>query len=182
MILEEARFFGRAVLHPIARKGLSIWPGLASRLLPLPLSSAFGEDLAFRHHGTSVGVDGVSSDLAVCVRRDPVAGVASGSISPGSDRRSTHALRTGNECPGNGQQCRVDARRGWECQPRCVLRARCGRVRPCKRSCLYWQTKPGLDCSSIGDIALLSGGILVVVICLRQRLERRGRVGRRLHH
>ena len=35
---------------------------------------------------------------------------------------------------------------------------------------------------SIGDIALLFGGILIVVICLRQMLERRGRVGRQLHH
>ena len=111
MISEENPSFPRAVLHPIARKGLSIWLGLAARLLTVFLTWSFGEeDLAFRHHGTSVGVDGASRDLAVCVLRNPVAGVASGSISPGSDRRSTHALRTGDECPGNGQQCRVDAR------------------------------------------------------------------------
>ena len=38
----------------------------------------------------------------------------------------------------------------------------------------------GLGLFSIGDIALLFGGILIVVICLRQRLERRGRIGRRV--
>jgi hypothetical protein len=65
MILEEGPFFGRAVLHPIAKKGLSIWISLAPRLLPVHLSLAFGQDLAFRHNGTSVGVDGASSDLAV---------------------------------------------------------------------------------------------------------------------
>ena len=37
----------------------------------------------------------------------------------------------------------------------------------------------GLGLFSIGDIALLFGGILVVVICLRQRLERCG-MSRRL--
>jgi hypothetical protein len=62
---KKIRFFGRAILHPIAKKGLSLWLGLAPRLLPVHLSWAFGEDLAFRHNGTSVGVDGASSDLAV---------------------------------------------------------------------------------------------------------------------
>ena len=63
--LEEGPFFGRApVLHPIAKKGLSSWLGLAWRLL-LHLSLAFGEDRAFRLSGTSVSVDGTSSDLAV---------------------------------------------------------------------------------------------------------------------
>jgi hypothetical protein len=65
MIWKKARFFGRAVLHPIAKKGFSIWIGLAPRVLPVHLSLAFGEDRAFRHNGTSVGVDGTSSDLAV---------------------------------------------------------------------------------------------------------------------
>ena len=121
--LEEDPVFGEGFLiHPIVKKGLSIWPGLAVRVLPVHLPFAFGEELAFRHNGTSVGVDGASSDLAVCVLRNPVAGVAFGSISPGSDRRFTHALRTGDECPGNGQQCRVDARGrnatdGTPCEP-----------------------------------------------------------------
>jgi len=48
--------------------------------------------------------------MAVCVLRDPVARLAFGPISLGSDRRSTNALRIGDECPGNGHQCRVDAR------------------------------------------------------------------------
>ena len=65
MIWKKTRFFGRAILHPIAKKGLSLGLGLAPRLLPVHLSWAFGEDLAFRHNGTSVGVDGASSDLAV---------------------------------------------------------------------------------------------------------------------
>src|SRR4029077_1181525 len=69
-----------------------------------------GVDRAFRHNGTSVSVDGTSSDLAVCILRNPVARVACGSISVGSDRRSANALRTGDECSSNGQQCRVDAR------------------------------------------------------------------------
>ena len=38
MISEEDPSFGRAVLHPIAKKGLSIWLGLALRLLPVHLS------------------------------------------------------------------------------------------------------------------------------------------------
>ena len=45
--LEEDPFFGRASLHPIAKKGLSIWLGLAPRLLPVHLPLAFGEDLHF---------------------------------------------------------------------------------------------------------------------------------------
>ena len=42
----------------------------------------------------------------------------------------------------------------------------------------------GLGLFSIGDIALLLGGSLIVVICLRQRLERRGILCRRIttHH
>jgi hypothetical protein len=64
----------------------------------------------FRDHGTSVSVDGAPGDLAVCVLRNPVARVACGSISVGSDRCSANALRTGYECLGNGHQCRVDAR------------------------------------------------------------------------
>jgi hypothetical protein len=64
--LEENPVSGESLLtHPIAKKGLSIWLGLAPRLLPVHLSLTFGEDLAFRHNGTSVGVDGASSDLAV---------------------------------------------------------------------------------------------------------------------
>jgi hypothetical protein len=65
MIRKKTRFFGRPVLHPIAKKGLSIWLGLAPRLLPVHLSFSSGENLAFHHNGTSVGVDGASSDLAV---------------------------------------------------------------------------------------------------------------------
>ena len=38
----------------------------------------------------------------------------------------------------------------------------------------------GLGLFSIGDLALLFGGILIVVICLRQGLERRVRMCRRL--
>jgi hypothetical protein len=38
----------------------------------------------------------------------------------------------------------------------------------------------GLGLFSIGDIALLFGGILIVAICLRRTLERRGRMCRRL--
>src|SRR4029077_4665898 len=71
---------------------------------------ALGEDRAFRHNGTSVSVDGTSSDLAVCILRNPVARVACGWISVGSDRRSANALRTRDECLSNGHQCRVDAR------------------------------------------------------------------------
>jgi hypothetical protein len=59
------RFFGLPVLHPIAKKGLSIWLSLAQRLLPVHLSFSSGENFAFRHNGTSVGVEGASSDLAV---------------------------------------------------------------------------------------------------------------------
>lgn len=108
---------GKLVFRPpppyiqLPGKGLSIRLGLASRLLRVShYPRALGEELAFRHNGTSVGVDGASRDLAVRVLRGLVAGTASGSISVGSDRRSTHALRPGNECPGNGQQCKVDAR------------------------------------------------------------------------
>jgi GTP cyclohydrolase III len=48
--------------------------------------------------------------MAVCVLRDPVARLAFGSISLGSGRRPADALRSGDECPSNGHQCRVDAR------------------------------------------------------------------------
>jgi hypothetical protein len=65
MSWKMTRFFGRAPLHTIAKKGLSIWLGLAMCLPPVHLSLAFGENRAFRHNGTSVGVDGTSSDLAV---------------------------------------------------------------------------------------------------------------------
>jgi hypothetical protein len=62
---EDPLFGGGSLLHPIAKKGLSIWLGLARRLLPVHLSLAFGEDRGFRHSGTSVSVDGISGDLAV---------------------------------------------------------------------------------------------------------------------
>jgi hypothetical protein len=65
MIWKKTRFSVGSLLHPIAKKGLSIWLGLALRLLPVHLSLVFGEDRAFRNSGTSVSVDGTSSDLAV---------------------------------------------------------------------------------------------------------------------
>ena len=65
---------------------------------------------ASRNSNTSVSVDGTSSDLAVCVLRNPVARVAYGSIPRGSDRRFANALRSWNECSSNGHQCRVNAR------------------------------------------------------------------------
>ena len=58
-------FHVRPFLHPIAKKGLSFWLSLALRLLPVPLSFAFGEGRAFRYGGTSVSVDGPSSDLVM---------------------------------------------------------------------------------------------------------------------
>ena len=77
---------------------------------------------ASRYSDTSVGMDGTSSDLAVCVVRNPVARVACGSISGGSDRRSANALRIGDERSSNGHQCRVNARDrnavlGASCEP-----------------------------------------------------------------
>jgi hypothetical protein len=69
-----------------------------------------GVDRALRHNGTSVSVDGTSSDLALCILRNPVARLAFSSISLGSGRRSADALRSGDECASNGHQCRVDAR------------------------------------------------------------------------
>ena len=69
-----------------------------------------GVDRALRHNGTSVSVDGTSSNLALCIRRNPVARLAFSSISHGSGRRSADALRSGDECASNGHQCRVDAR------------------------------------------------------------------------
>lgn len=55
-------------------------------------------------------MDGTSSNLAVCVLCNPVARVARGSISGGSDRRFANALWIGNECYSNEHQCRVNAR------------------------------------------------------------------------
>jgi hypothetical protein len=55
----------RPFSHPIAKKGLSFWLSPALRLLPVPLSFAFGEGCASRYGGTSVSVDGPSSDLAM---------------------------------------------------------------------------------------------------------------------
>lgn len=75
-----------------------------------PLVFGIRRKRASRYSDTSVGMDGTSSDLAVCVVRNPVARVTCGSISGGSDRRSANALRTGDECSSNGHQCRVDAR------------------------------------------------------------------------
>jgi hypothetical protein len=65
MAWKKTRFSARPLLHTIAKTGLSIWLGLAVRLLPVQLSLAFGEDRAFRHNGTLVSVDGTFSDLAV---------------------------------------------------------------------------------------------------------------------
>jgi hypothetical protein len=85
-----------------------------------PLVFGIRRKRASRNSDTSVGVDGTSSDLVVCVVRNPVARVACGSISGGSDRRSANALRTGNECSSNGHQCRVNA-----CDRNVVLSASC---------------------------------------------------------
>jgi hypothetical protein len=75
-----------------------------------PLVFGIRRERASRNRDTSVCVDGTSSDLAVCVLRNPVARVACGSVPRGSDRRSANALRTGNECSSDGYQCRIDAR------------------------------------------------------------------------
>jgi hypothetical protein len=58
-------FHMRPFLHPIAKKGLSFWLSPAPRLLPVPLSFAFGEGRASRHSDTSVGLDGTPSNLAL---------------------------------------------------------------------------------------------------------------------
>ena len=102
-------FHMRPSLHPIAKKGLSFWLSPALRLLPVPLSFAFGEGRAFRYGGTSVGLDGTPSSLALRVLRHPMARAACSSISLGSNRCSAHALWTGDECASNRHQCRVNA-------------------------------------------------------------------------
>jgi len=64
--LEENWLLGPGPSYiPIAKNGLSSGRGLALRLLPVHLSLAFAEDRAFRHNGTSISLDGTSSDLAV---------------------------------------------------------------------------------------------------------------------
>ena len=91
------------------------------------------------------------------VLRNPVARVACGSISLGSDRRSANALRTGDECPGNGHQCRVDAR-GRNAIHSASSEPDVAGCDVCKRGCHYWQTKHGSDCLASAT-SLCSAGV-----------------------
>jgi hypothetical protein len=87
----------------------SVWSGCKLKVAEVFGLGDFGirRKRASHNSVTSVGVDGTSGDLAVCVVRNPVACVAAVRSPGGSDRRSA---RTGDECSSNGHQCRVNAR------------------------------------------------------------------------
>jgi hypothetical protein len=117
-----------------------------------------------RNSDTSVSVEEHPA-IWLCVSCAILARVACGSIPRGSDRRSGNALRPGNECSSNGHQCGSMPEIGMpsSVHPASPMWHAASQTR---LPLLADQARLGLF--SVGDIALLLGGILIVAICLRR--------------
>jgi hypothetical protein len=178
IIWKKTRFSVGPLLHPIAKKGLSIWLGLALRLLPVHLSWAFGENvnlvtairqLAWMEH-PAIWLCASCAILWLVLRavRSPVVRTGVLLMLCGLGMNALATDTNAGSMPVIGMPSSVHpASPMWH-----------GATFQTRLPLLADQARLGLF--SIGDIALLFGGILVVAICLRRTLARARRPGSKL--
>ena len=125
---------------------------------------------ASRNRDTSVSVDGTSSDLAVCVVHNPVARVGCGSIPRRSDRCSANALRLGTNALVMDTNAGSMPVIGMPSSVHPTSPMWHGATFQTRLPLLADQARLGLF--SVGDIALLLGGIIIVATCSLRMFER----------
>ena len=172
--LEEDPYFDRAsLLHLIARKGLSIWLGLARRLLPVDTVHFVlaAHQLAWMEH-PAIWLCGSCAILWLVLRviRSPLVRTGVLLMLCGLGMNALVTDTNAGSMPVVGMPSTVrPASPMWQ-----------GATLQTRLPLLADQARLGLF--SIGDIALLFGGILVVAICLRRTLERAARQGVQTAH
>lgn len=99
------------ILHLIGREELSICPQFGMTLALFSFKSGHDRNPhPFPLGSASVGMDATSGHLALRVLRDPLARTSFLPIPARSCRRPLDDLRTGDECHGDGCECRSNAR------------------------------------------------------------------------